>query len=102
MRTRARGRHAAALVAPERPVDLERPDRERVLRNLLEYPMRVERAVITCDARVIATDDQIGAAVVLTEQRVQQRLARPGVAHVERITGLQHGAGAEITIDQHS
>jgi hypothetical protein len=32
---------------------------------------------------------------------VQQRLARAGVAHVERVAGLHHRAGAEVLLDQH-
>ncbi|MNC96690.1 hypothetical protein D3C83_141310 [compost metagenome] len=49
---------------------------------------------------MVTPDDEMRAAVVLAEQRVQQRLARAGVAHVERIACLQHGAGAEIALDQ--
>ena len=63
--------------------------------------MRVERPVVAADAGVVAPDDLVRAAVVLPEQRVQQRLARAGVAHVERIARLHHGARPEVLLDQH-
>src|SRR6267143_1289963 len=81
--------HAAALVAPEGPVDLEQPRRQRVRRNLVENLMRIERAVVAAYAGVVAAHQQMRAAVVLPEQRVQQSLARTCVAHVERIARLQ-------------
>ena len=94
--------HAAALVAPEGPVDLERLGLERILRDFVEDMVRVERAIVAADAGVVAADDQVRAAVVLAEQRVQQRLARTGIAHVERIAGLDHGVLDEIFFDQHA
>ena len=63
---------------------------ERVLRNLVENVVRVERAVVIADPGVVAPHDLVRAAVVLAEQRVQQRLAGAGVAHVERVARLHH------------
>ena len=57
--------------------------------------LRVERAVVVAHASVVATDDQVRAAVVLAEQGVQQCLARTGITHIERVTGLDHGVGAK-------
>jgi hypothetical protein len=49
---------------------------------------------------VIAADDLPGAAIVLAEDRVQQRLARPRVAHVEGVARLDHRAAHEVLVDQ--
>ena len=92
--------HAAALVAPEGPVDLERLGLERILRDFVEDMVRVERAIVAADAGVVAADDQVRAAVVLAEQGVQQRLARTGIAHVERVAGLDDGILDEVLLDQ--
>ena len=74
---------------------------QRVPGDLVEDVVRVERAVVAADAGVVAADDLVRAAVILAEQRVQQRLARPGVAHVERIPGLHDGLLHEVVLGQH-
>ena len=48
---------------------------------MAEDELRVVRAVIIADARVISPDDEVRAAVILPDDRVEDRLARPGVAH---------------------
>src|SRR5512145_1874268 len=101
VRARASGGHAVAAVAPERDVHLERPGLERAGRDLVEDAVRVERPVEFADAGMVASDDEVRAAVVLSEERVQQRLARPGVAHVERIARLHYSAGTEVFFYQH-
>ena len=62
--------------------------------------MRVERAVIVADTGVIAPDHQVRTPEILAEQRVQQRLARPGIAHLDGIARLDHRAGPEIALGQ--
>ena len=94
MGARPQGGHAVALVAVERPVNLQGLALERLLRvlgdgDLVEDVLCVKRAVVITDARVVAPDDHVCAPVVLPEERVQQRLARTGVAHVERIPALE-------------
>src|SRR5512144_1680839 len=100
VRARACRRDAAAAVAPERLVDLERLRLERVLRDLVEDAVRVERPVVLAHAGVVAPDDLVRAAVVLAKEGVQQRLAWPGVAHVERIARLHDRLLDEIVLDQ--
>src|SRR5512145_1419599 len=87
VRAGASRRHAVAAVAPERDVHLERLRLERARWNLVEHAVRIERPVVLADAGMVAPHDQMRAAVVLAEKRVQQRLARTGVAHVERVAG---------------
>jgi hypothetical protein len=56
------------------PVDL---DLQRTLGHLLvEDRLRVEAAVVVADAGVVAADDQVAAAAVLAEHRVQHGLPR--------------------------
>jgi len=64
-------------VAPERDVNLQRLGLQCVLRDLVEDVVGLERAVVAAHAGMVAADDQVRAAVVLPEQRMQQRLARP-------------------------
>ena len=49
--------------------------------ELVEDLLRVVGAVVAADARVVAADDEVRAAVVLARDRVPDRLARPAVAH---------------------
>src|SRR5262249_47089457 len=49
--------------------------------ELIEELLRSERAVEAAHACVIAPDDEVRDAVVLPDQRVEDRFARPGVAH---------------------
>ena len=58
--------------------------------------MCIERAVIFGDSGVVAADDQMRAAEILAEERMEQSLARSGVAHVERIARLHHGPLDEV------
>ncbi len=53
--------------------------------DLLRVVRPVERLAsrVVAGARVIAADDEVRAAVVLADDRVPQRLARPGHAHRE-------------------
>src|SRR4029079_19487463 len=64
------GRHAAAAIAPERPVECARLDVESSALNLVEDPMGVYRAEIAADAGVVSADDLIRAALVLAKHRV--------------------------------
>ena len=49
---------------------------------------------------MVAADDQVRAAVVLAEHRVQQRLARARVAHVERVARLHDGLLHEVVLGE--
>jgi hypothetical protein len=64
--------HTAALVAPERPIDLERLDFERVLGYFAEDTVCIERAVIAADTGVVAAENLMRTAVVLAERRTQE------------------------------
>ena len=59
VRARAGRSHAAARIAPERPVDLERLRLKRAVRNFVEDAMRVERAVLVADPGMIAADAEM-------------------------------------------
>ena len=57
--------------------------------ELVEDLLRVVGAVVVADAGVVAADDEVRAAVVLAHDRVEDRLARAGVAHRRRVDGQQ-------------
>src|SRR5204862_2225581 len=59
--------------------------------ELIENFLGVVGAVIVAHAGVIAADDEVGDAVIFADERVQNCLARAGVAHGQRHDG-QHGA----------
>src|SRR5204863_7804396 len=73
--------HRAADLAPERVLEEHRLDPELVRLELIEDALRVVRAVVVADARVVTADDEVRAAEVLAADRVPDRLARAGVAH---------------------
>src|SRR6185312_12153269 len=81
VRTGLRRAHTLALVAPERVLEHQRLDAELAGLELLEDLLRVVRAVVRADARVITSDDEVRAPVVLAGDRVPDRLARARVAH---------------------
>ena len=63
--------------------------------------MGVEGAVIITHARVIAADDEVGAAVILTDKGVKDGLAGARVAHGGRIHGEKHPVFRVIVFHQH-
>ena len=76
--------HPVAALAVEGVVEEERRDRPARRVELVEDVLRVVGAVVVADAGVVAADDEVRAAVVLAHQRVEDRLARAGVAHRRR------------------
>src|SRR3954449_757402 len=96
VRACSRGRHAIAFIAEKGDVDLERLDGEAAGRKRVEDVLGVKRAVIAADAGVIAADDQIRAAKVLPDERMQQRLARAAIAHFDGVAGLDIRTGHKI------
>jgi len=93
MRAGLEGGHAVAFVTVEGPVDLERFTEEGLARlgghgNLVEDGLGFEHAVKIAHAGMVAADDHLGAAVVLTESSVQQRFPGTGITHIQRISAL--------------
>src|SRR6266566_5170633 len=76
--------HLAADLAPERVLEEHRLDIELVRLEVVEDQLRVIRAVVVADARVVATDNEVRAAVVLPADRMPDRLSRTCVAHCGR------------------
>ena len=76
--------HAAAFRAKESVVEEQRRDAERGGIELVENIVSVERAVVISDARVVAADDEVRAAVIFAHDRMEDRLRRAGVAHRRR------------------
>src|SRR5690606_12733218 len=73
--------HVAARAAEEGVLELERRDAQLLGLEAVEHALGVVGAVVVADARVVAPDDEVGAAVVLAAERVEDGLARAGVAH---------------------
>ncbi len=61
--------------------------------ELVEDFLRVVRAIVLADARVIASDDDVCAAIVLAADRVKDRFARTGVPHRRRKHAEDHAVG---------
>ena len=91
------GAHALALVTPERVLELERTDAELVDVDLVEDRLGVVGAVVVADAGVVAADDEMGRAVVAADERVEDRLARTGVAHRRRVDA-EHDAVMRVVV----
>ena len=67
---------------------------------LVEDLLGVEGAVVLAHAGVVPADDQVGAAEVLAEHRVEQGFPGTGVAHIQGITGLDAGVLDEIILGE--
>jgi hypothetical protein len=100
VRARLRARHRAARLAVEGVLEEHRLDVELVRLELVEDQLRVVRAVVGADARVVAADDEVRAAVVLAADRVPDRLARPRVAHRRRERGEDDAVGRVVAVEQ--
>src|SRR5207302_6629670 len=73
--------HAGAGTAVEGVLELQDLDAELAWRVLVEDPMGGVSVVVAAHSRVVATDDEMRAAVVASHQGVKDRLLRPRVAH---------------------
>ncbi len=66
----------------------------------VENLLGVEGAVVFAHAGVVAADDQVGAAEVLPEHRVEQGFPGTGITHIQGITALNRGVLHEVMLDQ--
>src|SRR5215207_3754635 len=89
--------HRAARAAVEGVVEEERRDAQLAVLELVEDVVRVVGAVVAADARMVAPDDEVRAAVVLPHERVEDGLARAGVPHRRRQHG-EHGARRRVVV----
>ena len=48
---------------------------------------------------MVTADDQVRASEVLADDGVQQGFARARVAHLDRVSGLDHRVGAKVVVD---
>src|ERR671911_2335131 len=74
------GGHGQAAPAVEGVVEAERGDAQVLGGQRGDQLLGLEGAVVAANAGVVAADDEVGAAVVLADQGVQDGLAGPGVA----------------------
>ena len=56
-------------------------DEDFAFSKLLEDILRIECTVVRTDTSVVATNDDVSTAIILTTYRVQNRLAWSAVAH---------------------
>src|SRR5262249_17292722 len=92
-------RHAVAFAAIKRDVDLQRLGVKRARPELVEDGLRIIGAVIVADTGMIASDNEMRTAEVLANERVKERLARTGIAHFDRVAGLDDRSRAKIIVD---
>src|SRR5437016_3040054 len=84
MRTRFAGSHRRTSAAIESVVEKQWRNTQLFRFKFIEDVMRVVSSVVVAHARMIATYDEMRAAVVLANQRMKHRFARAGVAHCGR------------------
>src|SRR6516162_8977952 len=99
MRAGLSGRHAVAFAAVEGDVDLQGPGMQCAGPELIENVLRIIRTIVVADASVVAAYDKVRTAEVLANKRMQQRLPRTRITHLDRITGLDHRSGPKIIVD---
>ena len=61
--------------------------------KLVENLLRVVCAVVTTHARMVAAHDEMGAAVVLPDHGMEDRLSGAGISHCRRQRAKQHAVG---------
>src|SRR3989338_3826797 len=91
--------HAAAMLAEEDAVEEQRPNPEVRHRELPEDFLRFKGAVILADPGVVASDDEMGASVVLPHQGMEDGLARPRVARPGGIQSEERAFRNEVVGD---
>src|SRR5262245_998155 len=92
--------HSLAPAAVERLFEAQRRDPDLLRRELVEDPLSVVGAVEAVRPRVIAADDEMGAAVVLADDGVEDRLARSGEAHHRGEYGEQRPFSRVVLLDE--
>ena len=80
MRTGLGRRHSVALATVEGDVNLQWLGEKRSGPQLIEDVVGIERTVIVADAGMVAPDDQMRTAEVLTDKGMKQRFARTGIS----------------------
>src|SRR5205807_9641561 len=100
MRARLGRSHRPAAATVERVLEAERLDAQLIRSEPLENPLGVVRAVVAPHARVVAADDEVGAAVVPAHQRVEDRFARPRVPHGGWKRGEEYTVARVIPLEQ--
>jgi hypothetical protein len=92
--------HFAHHVRPGGVIGFEDLDLQLTLDHVgMEDLLGLEGTVVIAHARVVAADDQVRAAHVLAEQRVQHGLAGTAVQHVEAVARDLTSVGREVQLD---
>src|SRR5258708_14631861 len=82
--------HASARRAVEGVLEAQDLDSQLAWCVLVEDAMGRVRVVVAADSGVVATDDEMRAAVVAPDNRAEGRLPGTGVTHPRRVGGEQH------------
>ena len=93
--------HRRARLAPGRVLEFQNRHPDFLRLELIENLLRIVGAVIIPHAGMIAPNDEMRDAVILADQRVQNRLARAGVTHRQRHHRQHRAVFVVIVIDQH-
>src|SRR5262249_61699977 len=81
VRAGAGGRERVAGAAEERRLEAQRRDADLGRFEAVEDLLRLVGSVEAPHPRVVAADDEVRDPVVLADEGVEERLARPRVAH---------------------
>src|SRR5206468_6379086 len=100
VRTGLGRRHATALLAVERVLEAHGVNAELPWRETVENALRVVRAVVGPDPRVVAAHDEMSAPVILAYERVEHGLARTRVSPRGREDGRQHAIRRIVTLEE--
>src|SRR5438132_6972617 len=82
--------HGGAGAAIEAVLEEHRRDAQVVWPEFPENLLRIVRAVVAPDTGVVAANYEMGAAIVLPYDCVEDRFPRSGVTHCRRVDGKQH------------
>ena len=79
-------------------ISTEDLDVECAFGNLLEYRLRIERAVIIANAGVVPSNDQVRSPNVLPEHGMQHRFTGARKQHVKAVAVNHYGIFREILV----
>src|SRR5690606_23110028 len=96
-----RRRHLAALPAEEAAFETEDGDPQLFGKEAVEDLMAGVAVVVVSHTGVVPADDEVGAAVVLPAEGMEDGLARPGVAHGGREGSEKNPVPRVIPLEEH-
>src|ERR1700728_1002565 len=90
--------HSAAFLTVEGCIETDWRDAQLARLEFQKFPLRVVSTIEIADASMVASDNEVGAAVILARDSVEYGLARSRIAHRRRVQTEYGAARGQRTI----